>query len=121
MISLTRLPRVLLLLPMLCSSLMAAESWDQWRGPNRDDRSEETGLKKDFKAALENYLKVYILYKYPEWQAAALFQTGLCDEQLGEWSKVVSDYESLLSEFPKSEFVEKAKPRLEVARQNAKK
>jgi outer membrane protein assembly factor BamB len=23
---------------MLCSSLMAAESWDQWRGPNRDGR-----------------------------------------------------------------------------------
>ena len=34
----TRLPRFLLLLPMLCSSLMAAESWDQWRGPNRDGR-----------------------------------------------------------------------------------
>ena len=33
----TRLPRFLLL-PMLCSSLMAAESWDQWRGPNRDGR-----------------------------------------------------------------------------------
>jgi len=31
------LPRFLLL-PMLCSSLMAAESWDQWRGPNRDGR-----------------------------------------------------------------------------------
>jgi outer membrane protein assembly factor BamB len=38
MISPTRLPRFLLLLPMLCSSLMAAESWDQWRGPNRDGR-----------------------------------------------------------------------------------
>jgi outer membrane protein assembly factor BamB len=38
MISMTRLPRFLLLLPMLCSSLMAAESWDQWRGPNRDGR-----------------------------------------------------------------------------------
>jgi outer membrane protein assembly factor BamB len=37
MISMTRLPRFLLL-PILCSSLMAAESWDQWRGPNRDGR-----------------------------------------------------------------------------------
>ena len=33
----TQLPRFLLL-PVLCSSLMAAESWDQWRGPNRDGR-----------------------------------------------------------------------------------
>ena len=78
-------------------------------------------IQKDFKTALENYLKVYILYKFPEWQTAALFQVGLCDEQLGEWSKAVTDYETLLTEFPKSEFVEKAKPRLEVARQNAKK
>ena len=38
MIFLTQLPRFLLLLPMLCSSLMAAESWDQWRGPHRDGR-----------------------------------------------------------------------------------
>lgn len=38
MFSTTRLPRWLLLLPMLCSSLMAAESWDQWRGPHRDGR-----------------------------------------------------------------------------------
>ncbi|MCX7423255.1 MAG: tetratricopeptide repeat protein [Planctomycetia bacterium] len=78
-------------------------------------------IQKDFKAALENYLKVYILYKFPDWQAAALFQVGLCDEQLGEWGKAVTDYESLLNEFPKSEFVDKAKPRLDVARQNAKK
>ena len=38
MIAPTLLPRWLLLLPMLCSSLMVAESWDQWRGPNRDGR-----------------------------------------------------------------------------------
>jgi TolA-binding protein len=78
-------------------------------------------IQKDFKTALENYLKVYILYKFPEWQAAALFQVGLCDEQLGEWSKAVTDYESLLTEFPKSEFIEKAKPRLDAARLNVKK
>ena len=38
MISRIAFPRLLVLLPMLCSSLMAAESWDQWRGPNRDGR-----------------------------------------------------------------------------------
>ncbi len=75
---------------------------------------------KDYKAALENFLRVYLLYKYPEWQAPALFQAGICDEQLGEWSKAVSDYESLIKEFPKSEWAEKAKPRLEAARKNAK-
>lgn len=78
-------------------------------------------LQKNFKAALENYLKVYILYKFPDWQSAALFQAALCDEQLGEWAKAAEDYESLLREFPTSEFAEKAKPRLEAAKQNAKK
>jgi outer membrane protein assembly factor BamB len=32
--------------------------WPQWRGPNRDDRSEETGLKKDFKAAPKTVWKI---------------------------------------------------------------
>ena len=57
----TRLPRFLLLLPMLCSSLMAAESWDQWRGPHRDGRIsgakwpgglDEARLKKRWQLAL---------------------------------------------------------------------
>ena len=78
-------------------------------------------ITKDYKAALESYLKVHILYKFPDWQSAALFQAGLCDEQLGQWKNAVDDYESLIREFPKSEFAEKAKPRLEVAKQNVKK
>jgi len=34
---------------------------------------------------------------------------------------VVRDYELLIAKFPKSEWAEKSKPRLEVAKQNAKK
>ncbi len=78
-------------------------------------------ITKDYKAALEGYLKVHILYKFPDWQSAALFQAGLCDEQLGQWKNAVDDYESLIREFPKSEFAEKAKPRLDVAKRNVKK
>jgi TolA-binding protein len=76
---------------------------------------------KDYKTALDHYLRVYLLYKYPAWQAPALFQAAACDEQLGDWPKAVNDYESLLKEFPQTEWAEKAKPRLEQARQNAKK
>ncbi len=78
-------------------------------------------FQKDYKTALENYLRVYLLYKYPAWQAPALFQAGACDEQLGEWAKAVADYESLLKEFPQTQWAEDAKPRLEAARQKAKK
>ena len=77
-------------------------------------------FQKDYKTALENYLRVYLLYKYPAWQAPALFQAGACDEQLGEWAKAVGDYESLLKEFPQTQWAEDAKPRLEAARLKAK-
>ena len=36
----------------LCAACLAvplfAEDWPQWRGPNRNDQSSETGLKKSF-------------------------------------------------------------------------
>lgn len=76
---------------------------------------------KDYKSALENYLKVDIIYAFPEWQAPALFQAAACDEALGDWPQVVRDYESLIAKFPKSEWAEKAKPLLEVAKVKAKK
>ena len=75
----------------------------------------------NYKAALENYLKVDILYAFPEWQAPALFQAAACDEALGDWPQVVRDYESLIAKFPKSDWAEKAKPLLEAAKVKAKK
>lgn len=75
----------------------------------------------NYKAALENYLKVDILYDFPEWQAPALFQAAACDEALGDWTKVVQDYDALIAKFPKSQWAEMAKTRLEKAKQNAKK
>lgn len=78
-------------------------------------------LQENYKAALENFLKVYILYKFPDWQAPALFQAAGCDEKLGQWNKAIEDYELLLKEFPNSEWATKAKPLLEKARQNVKK
>ena len=75
----------------------------------------------NYKAALENYLKVDILYAFPEWQAPALFQAAACDEALGDWPQVVRDYESLIAKFPKSDWAEKAKPLLDAAKVKAKK
>ena len=39
---------------------------------------------KNYEAALREYLRLEILYAYPEWQAAALLQAGKCHERLGE-------------------------------------
>lgn len=78
-------------------------------------------MQQDYKSALENFLKVDILYEFPEWQAPALFQAAACDEKIGDWPQVVRDYDSLITKFPKSEWSEKAKPLLEAAKQKAKK
>lgn len=76
-------------------------------------------LQKRYRDAQREYLKVYHLYKYPEWQAPALYQAAQCDEALGQWGSAVKAYEDLLQQFSDSEFAAKAKPRLQVARQKA--
>jgi len=69
-------------------------------------------LQKKYKPALEAYLKVYLLYQFPQWQAPALFQAGQCDEALEQWQKALTSYEDLLRDFPKSEYAGQAKQRI---------
>jgi outer membrane protein assembly factor BamB len=84
MISRIVFPRFLVLLPMLCSSLMAAESWDQWRGPNRDGRIsgakwplglEETRLKRRWRLPLDPS------YSGPVMNAERVFTTETVDKK----------------------------------------
>ncbi|HID21287.1 MAG TPA: tetratricopeptide repeat protein, partial [Planctomycetaceae bacterium] len=77
-------------------------------------------LQKNYQKALLEYLKVYHLYAFPEWQAAGLFQAGLCDEMLGNWSDAAKTYELLLSRFPKSDLVGQAETRLARIRKRSK-
>ena len=74
-------------------------------------------LQKKYNDALLAYLKVYNLYKFPDHQAAGLFQAAQCDEFLKEWKDAVSTYELLLKEFSKSEYAANAKLRLKAAKQ----
>ena len=76
-------------------------------------------LQRKYSEAQREYLKVYHLYKFPEWQAAGLYQAAMCDESLGQWASAVKTYEDLLREFAESEVAPEAKRRLEVARQKA--
>ena len=78
-------------------------------------------LQQNYKSALESFLKVDILYEFPEWQAPALFQAAGCDEKLGDWPQVVRDYDALITKFPKSEWAEMAKPLLAKAKLEAAK
>ncbi len=76
-------------------------------------------LEKNYKAALLEYLKVDIRYKYPEWQAPALYQAGVCHEALSEWKAAQQTYQNLLRDYPMSELAPKARERLEVIRKRA--
>lgn len=76
-------------------------------------------IEKNYDAALAEYYKVYVNYRFPEWQAPALYQAGQCDEQQQRWAPAVKTYETLLREFPESEFVDEARERLTAVRPRA--
>jgi cellulose synthase operon protein C len=69
-------------------------------------------LRENYDAALEEFLKVYLLYNFPKWQAPALYQAGQCDEKLSHVDKALTSYEDLLRDFPDSEFAPLAQKRI---------
>jgi TolA-binding protein len=56
--------------------------------------------------------KVYTLYKFPEWQAPALFMAGLSDEALGERQKAASAFADVVKEFPETQYAQQAREKL---------
>jgi tetratricopeptide (TPR) repeat protein len=66
---------------------------------------------KDYPTALREYLKVDILYKFPELQAAALYQAGVCNEELQNWKEAAKTYDDLLRRFPNDKNAETARKR----------
>ncbi len=66
----------------------------------------------DYKKAQENYLKVYYNHTgFPDWQAPALYQAGLCDEQLGEKEQAAKTYAEVIAKFPNSKYKDLAQER----------
>lgn len=76
-------------------------------------------LEKNFKTAEEEYLKVEILYMFPEWQAPALFQAATCQEAMNRPAEAVKSYESLIKQYPTSPYAAQAKEKLLVIRKKA--
>src|SRR5690606_3205615 len=66
----------------------------------------------DYKAALREYLRVEILYPYPQWQAVAMLQAGKCHERLGQWKEAAEIYSQLMTKYGKSEVSVEAAARL---------
>lgn len=62
--------------------------------------------------AVRELLKVDILYAYPEWSAAALYEAGRCFEQLGRAVEARAQYKTVREKHPKSRWAQLAAQRL---------
>jgi len=62
--------------------------------------------------ALRAYLKVDMLYDYPQWRAAALLQAGKCYERLGKLTDARKLYERITTEIPTTSYHAAAQKRL---------
>ncbi|QDU48071.1 tol-pal system protein YbgF [Gimesia panareensis] len=76
-------------------------------------------IQEKFKEALLAYLQVDIQYKFPEWQAPALFQAGMCHEALMEWKQALKTYQDFLKRFPEHELAARAKERIKLVQPRA--
>jgi TolA-binding protein len=73
----------------------------------------------NYDAAIAAYLRVEILFAFPQWQAGALLQAGKCQEVLGRWKDAAATYARLVQSYPETEFTDEAKRRLSVAQQRS--
>jgi len=69
-------------------------------------------LQERWEEARTEAFKVYTLYKFPEWQAPALFMAALSDEALGERQKAASAFADVVKEFPDTPYADQAREKL---------
>ncbi|MCB9867279.1 MAG: tetratricopeptide repeat protein [Phycisphaerales bacterium] len=66
----------------------------------------------DLDAAARALLKVDILYAYPQWSAAALFEAGRCFEQMNRRAEARTQFEAVIERFEDSQWARAAADRL---------
>ena len=69
--------------------------------------------KKQYEEAAGALLKVDILYAYPEWSAAALFEAGRCFEKLTKLVEARKQFQRVVELHGDSEWARMARSRLE--------
>jgi len=69
--------------------------------------------KKQYEDAARELLKVDILYGYPEWSAAALYEAGRCFEMLAKTAEARQQFQTVLDQYKETQWAQLAAGRLE--------
>ncbi|MBL8875395.1 MAG: tetratricopeptide repeat protein [Phycisphaerae bacterium] len=64
---------------------------------------------KKLEEAIRELLKVDVLYGYPEWSAAALYEAGRCMKELGREKEAAAQFEEVMKRFPATRWAALAK------------
>ncbi|MCC6359719.1 MAG: tetratricopeptide repeat protein [Phycisphaerales bacterium] len=70
--------------------------------------------RRQYEDAVREFLKVDILYAYPEWSAAALYEAGRCLEQLNKLAEARTQYATVVEKHAKTKWADLAAERLKV-------
>lgn len=70
--------------------------------------------KKDFEAAVRELIKTDILYAYPEWSAAALFEAGRCLERMNRRGEAREQFDAVAKKYAATKWAAPATERLRV-------
>ena len=68
---------------------------------------------KRYEDAARELLKVDILYGYPQWSAAALYEAGRCFEKLAKTAEARQQFQAVLDQYKETRWAQLAAERLD--------
>lgn len=89
---------------------------DRHQGPTAARAQFQIGeclfARKEYESAVAELLKVDILYSYPEWSAAALYEAGRCFEAMGKLSEAHDQFSQVAERYRQTAWSKQATQRL---------
>lgn len=89
---------------------------DRHQGPTAARAQFQIGeclfARKEYESAVAELLKVDILYSYPEWSAAALYEAGRCFEAMGKLSEAHQQFSQVAERYQQTAWSRQAAQRL---------
>jgi len=89
---------------------------DRHQGPTAARAQFQIGeclfAKKQYEEAVREFLKVDILYAYPEWSAAALYEAGRCFQKLGKLVEARNHFNQVAEQYGQTRWAEMASQQL---------